>query len=343
MVTEPEASPEVPRQPAAPGEQQPRPDGEHAPEHRPSRLVRGLTTVGFIAGQVLLLGSLFALYRMGRFLAIGRESEALENARDIWHLERLLDLPNEAAIQQFFLRSTELLELANQFYVGAHFPVTIIFLVWVLVRHRHAWPRVRNVIVISTGIALVVHILYPLAPPRFLPRVLPHVPFVDTGAVFGPSAYSVGDSVANQYAAMPSLHVGWAILVAWGVVMILRAPARWLALAHPILTTVVVVITANHYWLDGMVGGGLVLMAVWLTRPEVAGRIRSWLAASGAWFRGRSPQPATVAGAAAAVPVPRSRPDGEPAAAADTTHPAPTGETPGRRNPPPRRTPDPGR
>ncbi|SQD98207.1 MULTISPECIES: phosphatase PAP2 family protein [unclassified Parafrankia] len=255
--------------------------------HR-SRIGRLTSTALSIAGQVLLLDLLYMLYRMGRHLAVGRESQALANARDVWNLERLLYLPNESAIQQLALHSTQLLELANRVYTGVHFPASTAFLAWVLVRHRNAWPRVRTVILASTGVALVIHILYPLAPPRFLPQTLPDVTFVDTGTVFGPSAYTAGDTVANQYAAMPSLHVGWSILVAWGVVTILRSRARWLIILHPLITIAVVVITANHYWLDGLIGGGLVVTAVQLTRPEVHARMRLWRISVREQLRGRA-------------------------------------------------------
>ncbi|MCK9929792.1 phosphatase PAP2 family protein [Frankia sp. Mgl5] len=255
--------------------------------HR-SRIGRLASTLLFLASQVLLLDLLYMLYRMGRHLAVGREAQALTNAQDVWNLERLLNLPNESAIQQLALHSSHLLELANRFYVGVHFPASTTFLLWVLIRHRKAWPRVRTVILASTGAALVIHILYPLAPPRFLPQALPHVTFVDTGTVFGPSAYTAGDTVANQYAAMPSLHVGWSILVAWGVVAILRSRARWLIILHPLITITVVVITANHYWLDGLIGGALVVTAVQLTRPEVQARIRLWRISVGEHLCGRS-------------------------------------------------------
>ncbi|WP_018502370.1 phosphatase PAP2 family protein [Parafrankia discariae] len=255
---------------------------------RATRAGRAAGATIFFVGQVLLLGALYLIYRTGRQLAVGREPEALANARDVWSLERLLDLPNESAVQQLALHSTELLELANRFYIGVHFPASITFLLWVMIRHRDYWPRVRTVILASTGAALMIHILYPLAPPRFLPQELPHVTLIDTGAVFGPSPYTAGDTVANQYAAMPSLHVGWSILVAWGVVTILRSRARWLVIAHPVITTVVVVITANHYWLDGMIGGGLVATAVQLTRPEVHARMRLWTITAGQWVWGRA-------------------------------------------------------
>ncbi|EFC86105.1 phosphatase PAP2 family protein [Parafrankia sp. EUN1f] len=240
-----------------------------------TRLGRATSLALFYSGQVLLMAALFMVYRLGRQLAVGREPQALANARDVWSFERLIDLPDESALQRLALHSTELLELANRFYIGVHFPASIAFLLWVMLRHRDAWPRVRMVILASTGAALVIHMLYPLAPPRFLPQVLPHVSLVDTGAVFGPSPYSAGDKVANQYAAMPSLHVGWSIIVAWGTVTILRARARWLMILHPVLTVIVVVITANHYWMDGVIGGGLVALSVLMTRPEVQTRLRS--------------------------------------------------------------------
>jgi len=244
--------------------------------HGQGRVGAALRGSVFVLGQILLLASLYLLYDLGRHFAVGRESEALHHARRIWALERLFDLPNEATVQSWAMRSTHLLEFANRFYIGVHFPAAIAFLLWVLIFHRPAWPRVRTVIVASTGVALLIHIAYPLAPPRFLPRMLPNVSLVDTGAVFGPSPYGPHDTVANQYAAMPSLHIGWSILEAWGVITILRARARWLAILHPVITTLVVVVTANHYWVDGIMGGALVVTAVQLTRPEVQDRLRLW-------------------------------------------------------------------
>ncbi|MCM3883592.1 phosphatase PAP2 family protein [Frankia sp. R82] len=244
--------------------------------HQSGRVADLLRSSAFVISQIVLLGSLYVLYDLGRHLATGRELEALRHSVRVWHLERLFDLPDEASVQALALRSTRLLELANRFYVTVHFPAAIVFLLWVLLFQRHAWRRVRTVIAVSTGVALMIHIVYPLAPPRYLPRVLPQVNLVDTGAVIGPSPYGPHDTVANQYAAMPSLHIGWAILEAWGVITILRVRARWLAILHPIITTIVVVITANHYWLDGIIGGGLVVAAVQLTRPEVQTRLRLW-------------------------------------------------------------------
>ncbi|MBL7501434.1 inositol phosphorylceramide synthase [Frankia sp. CNm7] len=233
--------------------------------------------LGYAVGQALLLAGLFMAYRYGRQLAIGHESVAFEHARDVWNLQQALGLPSEEAVQRLALRSTTLVELANRFYMYVHFPATVVFLAWVLLRHRDHWARVRNALIVLTGAALVLHLTYPLAPPRFLPRLLPGVDIVDTGQLIGPSPYPSEGGSLNQYAAMPSLHVGWAIFEAWAVVMILRSRARWAALAQPVVTTLVVVLTGNHYWLDGIVGGALVAAAVWVTAPGRVGQLRARL------------------------------------------------------------------
>ncbi|MCL9759137.1 phosphatase PAP2 family protein [Frankia sp. AiPa1] len=285
-------------------------------QHRGGRVADLLRSSAFVLSQIVLLGLLYVLYDLGRHLAAGRELEALRHAVNVWHLERVFDLPDEASLQAVAMRSSRLLELANRFYMTVHFPAAITFLLWVLIFQRHTWSRVRTVIAMSTGVALMIHIVYPLAPPRFLPEMLPSVKLVDTGAVFGPSPYGSHDTVANQYAAMPSLHIGWAILEAWGVITILRVRVRWLALLHPIVTTLVVVITANHYWLDGIIGGGLVAAAVQITRPEVQSRIRLWAIAChlpvGAPAVGNAP------GGTGTLPAPRRPTASGPARTAST-------------------------
>lgn len=142
------------------------------------------------------------------------------------------------------------------------FPVTILFLAWAWLRHHAHYVRIRNALIVTTGIGLVVHVVYSLKPPRMMNG------FVDTAAVLGPDPDELGISGgANQLAAMPSLHVGWALLVALGVVATGTSNAKWLALLHPILTLAVVVITANHYWIDAVVAVAIVLAAWHITRP----------------------------------------------------------------------------
>jgi hypothetical protein len=88
--------------------------------------------------------------------------------------------------------------------------------------------------------------------------------YVDTIARYGPAIYQQSgvESVANQFAAMPSLHFGWAVLVAYGVVRALDSRWRWLVVLHAAITLAAIVLTANHFWLDALVAGGLIALAL---------------------------------------------------------------------------------
>jgi PAP2 superfamily len=147
-------------------------------------------------------------------------------------------------------------------------------------RDRDTYRWYRTVLAVMTAIALAIHIAYPLAPPRMMPSL----GFVDTGKLFGPSVYSNADTdaVTNQFAAMPSLHVGWAVVVAIGVVMVLKSPWRWLVVLHPAATLAVVVATANHYWIDGIVGIALIIPGVLAARWHPIARVRA------RWFTARA-------------------------------------------------------
>ncbi|WP_460358314.1 phosphatase PAP2 family protein [Actinoallomurus acanthiterrae] len=187
----------------------------------------------------------------------------MRHARSVWHAERLLHLPSEASLQHAALHWDGWVRVADVYYVSVHFPATVVFLAWIWWRHQDHWPRVRAAIILSTALALIGHFAYPLAPPRFLPGT----GLVDLMNVYGPSAYgeAPGSGPSNQFAAMPSLHVGWALLVAWGISRYGTGRARWAAVAYPVATTSVVVLTANHYWLDGVVGGVVVIVSVALS------------------------------------------------------------------------------
>ena len=121
---------------------------------------------------------------------------------------------------------------------------------WLLLFRVGRYPWFRRVLVLTTGLALVGHFAYPLMPPR----MRPDLGFVDTGVVLGQSVYGPdprNHGLINQYAAMPSMHVAWAVLFAVTVILATRTAWRWLAVGYPAVTTSVVVITGNHYWLDG--------------------------------------------------------------------------------------------
>ncbi|MEI8408245.1 MULTISPECIES: phosphatase PAP2 family protein [unclassified Kribbella] len=209
-----------------------------------------------VVREAVLLATLFLVYTAGRQIAAKHTGSAFDHAREILALQNWLHLPNEASIQHAALKIPQLVEGANLYYASVHAPLTAAVLLWLSIWRPRAYTHVRWTIVSVTGLALIGHIAFPLAPPRMMPG------FVDTGLQFGQSVYGVERSggVANQFAAMPSLHVGWAALIALSMILITRSKWRWLWLAHPIITFAVVVVTANHYWLDGIVA--LLLLAI---------------------------------------------------------------------------------
>jgi hypothetical protein len=228
-------------------------------EARGPLLVRATPRLLSAAREIALLGGVFLMYELGRHLVRDRAGLAFADADSIISLERTLRLPSEKGLQQLMLRSEDLVHAANVFYVSVHFPATVAFLIWMWIFRPRAYTWARSLLVSLTLVALLLHVTFPLAPPRMLPRQ----GFVDTMAVYGPSAYGGStENVTNQYAAMPSLHAGWAIAVAVALVVVLRGRWRWLAALHPLLTVAVVVGTGNHYWLDVVGAGVLVLLAL---------------------------------------------------------------------------------
>lgn len=210
----------------------------------------------------------FLLYNVGRMLAAEELHRADAHAYGIINAERWLRLPAEATLQTWALGHDWLIDLANRYYVSVHFPLTIAVLIWLYRYRRPAYTWAKRALLLATGVALVFHVLVPVTPPRLLSSL----GMVDTGHAGGMSIYQapVLGSMSNEYAAMPSLHVGWALLLVVVLVAACRTRWRWLWLLHPLATLFVVVSTANHYWLDGLAGSVLVLGALWLTRPRGA-------------------------------------------------------------------------
>jgi hypothetical protein len=218
-----------------------------------------------MVGEVLLLAGLFLLYRTGRLLVTGHAPAAFDHARQVTTLERWFQLDTETGLQHLVLPHRLLVRGLNEYYVHAHLATTAVWLVATYAFRRSFFPRARWVLIALTATALVIHLVYPLAPPRMLPG------FVDTVATYGPAYYGRSDvaSVANQFAAMPSLHFGWAVVVAWGVIRSTRSSWRYLAAVHPALTLLAITATGNHYWMDSLVASALVAMAVVVTGPRL--------------------------------------------------------------------------
>jgi len=227
---------------------------------RLARRPRLIATATFTQETALVL-ALFALWQFAGSFAVMGPDGALARGRWIWDLERVLYLPSETSLQRLFLPHPMLVQASNLYYDVLHFPVLIACLIWLFVKHRDRYVRLRTTLVALTGACLLLQLI-PVAPPRMLPGT----GMVDTAVLYHQSVYATHAGFEpDQLSAMPSVHVGWAILVAIMVITVARSPWRWLALLYPVLTSLAVVVTANHFWMDGIVAG-LVLVAVLLVQ-----------------------------------------------------------------------------
>jgi hypothetical protein len=210
--------------------------------------------------ELALISGLYGVWRLARMLPVTHEAGALGRAREINDFQQALHLPSEISVQHLVVRHDWLAELCNDYYAILHVPALLVFLVWAFVRHRDAYPHWRNGLVAVTAGCLVIRFIR-VAPPRFLGEL--H--FVDLSQQYGLGVYGpVGSGVSDQFAAMPSIHVGWAAVVALGTFAMTRSPWRWIVLLHLPVTVLVVAATGHHWWLDGVVAvllllGGLVL------------------------------------------------------------------------------------
>ncbi|WP_326595280.1 phosphatase PAP2 family protein [Streptomyces sp. NBC_01803] len=215
--------------------------------------------------ELLLVIVLYTGYKLGRRAANGQFSEAYENADRIWSLERAVYLPSEAWVQDMVLHSESLIRAINVYYATVHFPAMALFLIYMYWRRPGHYVWFRWVLTWLTGAALVLHLLMPLAPPRLFRTD----DMVDTSAIYGPGVYDKPDpdSMSNQFAAMPSMHVGWAVLIALTLIVATRSRLRWLWLIHPLITVLAVVATGHHYWMDGIVACALLAIILVVLRP----------------------------------------------------------------------------
>ncbi len=218
--------------------------------------------------------ALYALWQLAGNLSAGGFNGALAHAWWIWHAERDLRLPSELTVQHLLLPHPLLSQVANLYYATMHFGMLIAMLIWLFARHRDGYPAVRNAMAASTAICLLISFV-PVAPPRMLTPL----GFIDLPAQYGQSVYlALGSAAgADQLSAMPSVHVAWAVLVAWAVITRSASRWRWLILLHVLATVFAVVATGNHFWADGVVAAAvvaLVLSVKMLLPPQGAiGRI----------------------------------------------------------------------
>jgi hypothetical protein len=215
-----------------------------------------------IAVEAALIAGLYALWQRAGELSVLGTSGAFDRARWIQHVEHNLRLPSEHDLQRLVLGHPLLVQAANLYYAAMHFTGLFVFLLWVFLRHREAYARVRTTLVLTTFACLLIQLL-PVAPPRLLDG------YVDTADRYGQSVYGFG-LAPDQLSAMPSVHVAWAVLAGWYAWRLAASRWRWLAVAHAVLTVFVVVCTANHWWLDGIAGVAVLVACAWLTRALFA-------------------------------------------------------------------------
>ena len=230
-----------------------------------------LTAVAVFLQESSLVLALFALWQFAGSFTVMGPGGALARGRWIWHLERTLRLPSETALQHLFLPHPLLVQAFNLYYDVLHFPVLIGCLIWMFVWHRDLYIRRRTTLAVFTGACLLVQ-LVPVAPPRMIPGT----GMVDTAVLYHQSVYQTTAGFdPDQLSAMPSVHVGWAILVAIMIISGARSRWRWLAILYPVATTLAVVVTANHYWMDAIVAAAILALVLALTRIWAAvGRAR---------------------------------------------------------------------
>ena len=217
---------------------------------------------GDVAWESSLLFVLYGLWQFAGSFTVMGTSGALPRARWLWDAERVLYLPSETDLQRLILPHPLLVQACNYYYDILHFPLLGAGLIWLYTRHRADYPRIRTTVALFTGISLLIQLI-PVAPPRLLAST----GMVDTAVQYGQSVYAwSGGFDADEFSAMPSVHVGWAVIVAIAVITVSRHRWRWLAAAYPVLTLLVVVVTANHFWLDGIAAGLLVALVLLVQR-----------------------------------------------------------------------------
>ncbi len=224
---------------------------------------------GRFGTEAALLFGLFALWQYAGSFSVLPSTGGVPRARWLWHAERVLHLPDEVSVQRLFLPHPLLIQGFNWYYAALHFPVLIGCLIWLFVRHRADYGHVRTTVVLFTGASLLIQLI-PVAPPR----MLSDTGLADTAARYGQSVYGSLGFDADQFSAMPTVHVGWALIVAIAVITASRSRWRWLAVLYPAVTTLVVVATANHFWLDGIAAAVLVVAAMGVQRVARMARVR---------------------------------------------------------------------
>jgi hypothetical protein len=219
--------------------------------------------------ELLFIVPAYTAYQYVRGLVHGKGGDAFDNASRLIHVEQQLHIFHEAFLQQLILPKAWMVDFFNYLYIWGHLPVIIAVAIWLFTRHRENYALFRNAFLISGLIALIGFSAVPLAPPRYMPE------FGFTNTIIHAQSYYAfqNPKIVNQYAAMPSLHFGWDLLVAIAIGTQVRFRGlKLLAAFLPLLMLSGIVMTANHYFLDAAAGAFVSLFALgiaWLLRLAV--------------------------------------------------------------------------
>jgi PAP2 superfamily len=205
--------------------------------------------------QLALFGGAYLCYSVVRGMAEVDTTVAFDHTREVIKIEQAMHIFVEPSIQAWAMGSHALIDLASWLYVNAQTTVTIAALIYIYLRHNGSFYFVRNMLMVAMVIALFGYAVFPTAPPRFMPEW----GFVDTVASFtGVHVEHTSHSMTalfNPYAAVPSMHVAFAIMIGWRLVGLVRLKVAKLAWAlYPFLICFVIIATANHFILDALLG-----------------------------------------------------------------------------------------
>lgn len=215
---------------------------------------------GRVAREVLLMLPAGLTYFLVRGLVNANPQEAFAHASQIVRLERWLGVDVEEWLQDAVVRNEWVVRVVNWIYIWGHWPVVIVTLVWLVACHRDRYPGYRSAMLLSGAVGMLIFAVYPVAPPR----LVPDLNMFDT-VTSQSHAYRVlqPTSLTNQYAALPSLHFGWNLLI--GIAIFREAvwrPLKVVGLLLPLAMFSAIVLSANHYIIDGLAGGMLVLLSL---------------------------------------------------------------------------------
>jgi hypothetical protein len=226
----------------------------------PSRRSGRIAWAHFVGFELAIWGALYGAYLAVRGVAIGSPHEAFSHAWGVVGLERTLGLFHESALQRLLAPAEGFL---SAYYMLGFGPVIVLTAVWLGIRDRTSYQALRNALLLSIAIATVVFVLFPTAPPRLVGGLA----IEDT---VGLSSHDTGSFLGirfNPYAAVPSMHVGWSLLVALhGFRAVRRRLLRVFFVLHPAVMAVAVTATGNHFFLDSVAGAAVAILTVALLR-----------------------------------------------------------------------------